>query len=122
MQEQQSITTENRTIRERLEDLVSPELEYLLGAFGMYVDLAILVNQDILPEGMAGGSVAVLNELVRLINMTRQLPLAEVSLLGSAGFYGGVMAHGAWRVSIQRVPMLKAWAKVFLIPKLRGGK
>ena len=67
MQEQQSITTENRTIRERLEDLVSPELEYLLGAFGMYVDLAILV-------------------------------------------------------SIQRVPMLKAWAKVFLIPKLRGGK
>lgn len=118
--QEHSTAAENRTIREILEELISPELEYLLGAFGMYIDLAILVNQDVLPVEMAGGSVVVLNGLVRFIDMLRELPLMEVGLLGAAGIYGGVMVHGAWRVATQRAPMLKAWAKVFLIPKLRG--
>lgn len=92
----------------KLRDKISPENEYLLGAFATYVYLVILVNPESLPA-----------QIQPMLELFNKMPMNSFSLKLATmiAFTGSV--DGARRIVLERLPFYKAYLQVFLLNKIK---
>ncbi|MCB9813541.1 MAG: hypothetical protein H6772_04005 [Pseudomonadales bacterium] len=89
-----------------LRDKISPEKEYLIGAFATYMYLLILVSPESLP-----GQIQPMLEMLNGIDKSS----FSLKLTTMIAFTGSV--DGARRIVLERLPSYKAYLQVFLLNK-----